>query len=86
MPLLRQDICPFCTAYENMRLQTRDETKFTTTFWVALRVKKFRWKESTSGKPLMALTINESRLHYCPRCGKQLIALRHRASKNGVIE
>lgn len=83
---IRVDKCPFCTTYESQRLTARDEERLKTTFWCALKIRKHRWKESTKTNALMNLTICEVRLHYCPWCGKQLIALRHRDSKNGRIE
>ena len=83
MSLPRQDICPFCTTYENLRLQATQETKSRTTFWCVLRVRKHPWKQVIGGKKFYDITIRQDRLHYCPRCGRQLIALRHRMSKNG---
>lgn len=83
---IRQDKCPFCESYESLRQQATTEEMFRTTFWCALRIKKFRWKDTTDSAPLYSLTTCEYRLHYCPRCGKQLITLRHRDSKNGKIK
>jgi len=77
--------CKWCQSYESYRMQIRDETKTTTQFWCALRIRVYRWKEKTTGKPLFVSTIRESRLHYCPECGKRLIEVRHRRSKNGII-
>ena len=76
MSMPRQDICKFCADYEKARKTALKTERTAITFWCALRVKAFPWKKKTSSTPLYTMTLGEYHIHYCPRCGKQLVGCR----------
>lgn len=76
MSIPSQDKCGFCADYERMRKTAVKNEKTAITFWCVLRIKAFPWKKKTQRTPLYTMTMKEYRLHFCPRCGKQLIGCR----------
>lgn len=86
MKIIDRANCKFCNSYEVQRLKARDSDKIVYTFWCALRMKAYKYKQSTNSKPLFEVCVRESRLHYCPYCGRELITCRRRKKKNGTME
>ena len=68
--------CQFCEGYESYRQKASKDRTVKFKFRCALRVKAYRWKESTFGEPLYTITIREDTVQYCPRCGKTLTKCR----------